>query len=353
MKRLPVNIRLLLVFAVLLAGLLLVHFRFTRIVPLEESRQMEQAASLAREWFRIIGEEKEARGIRSDAPTSVPNRGMIGDDFTFLTTTLGSLEAKEISTNPDFGALMVRLLNEASAGKEDRAGLIISGSFPALAVSTLAAFQVMDMDAVVMSSLGASSFGANQPGATWIDMESWLIREGGLRYRSSLVSAGAENDRGEGLTAEGMGLIRDAADRNNMELYIPDGLTTSIRFKSRILEQDNISVLINIGGNQAALGGCAHASTLPNGLHRKLRLCSHPDRGIIQDINNKGIPVIHLLNIRDLASRYGIDTAPGRKYAESTYLYTERESRRGPLAMALCTGLLAMGFLLKDLKKQP
>jgi hypothetical protein len=34
------------------------------------------------------------------------------------------------------------------------------------------------------------------------------------------------------------------------------------------------------------------------------------------------------------------------------YLYSEKEIRRGPLAVVLCSGLLAMGFLLRDNKKR-
>jgi poly-gamma-glutamate system protein len=352
MKDLPLHTRLSLVFAVLLAGTLLVHLYFTSSIPLEEAGRMEQAASLAREWFAIIGNEKDARGILSDALTRVPNAGMIGDDFTFLTTTLGSLGAKEISANPDFAALVVRLLHEAGAFEGDRVGLIVSGSFPALAVSTLAALQVMDMEVVMLSSLGASAYGANQPGATWIDMENWLIREGGLRYRSVLVSPGAENDRGDGLTKEGMDMILDAAARNRQELYMPEDLLISIRHKTGVFRQEHIRVLINIGGNQAALGRCSHASSLPNGLNQELRNCGHPDRGIIREINARGIPVIHLLNIRELASEYGIDTAPGWHYAESVYLYSKKESRRGPLAVTLCAGIITMAIFLRKHQKQ-
>jgi poly-gamma-glutamate system protein len=349
--RLSPDLRLLLVFAVFLIALLLLHFRFTSSVPLEASGRMEEAAFLAQDWFGIIAAEKEASGIRSDATYRGSNAMMIGDDFTLITTTLGSLEAKAISSNPDFAALMVRLLDEAGAGAGDRVGLIISGSFPALAVSTLAALQVMDLEPVLLSSLGASAYGANQPGATWIDMETWLVRKGGMKCRSALVSAGAENDRGEGLTREGMDLIREAARRNKRDLYMPEDLMASIGYKTRLLQREGIRILVNIGGNQAALGSCAHASSLPNGFHRKLNLCRHADRGIIREMNARGIPVIHLLHIRDLASEYGMDLAPGREFAHSAYLYQTKETRLFPLMIALCAGLLAMGLFLKDIRK--
>ena len=206
------------------------------------------------------------------------------------------------------------------------------------------------MEVVMMSSLGASSYGANQPGATWIDMESWLINSGAMPYPSYLLSPGAENDRGDGMLEEGQELIQEAAEQNGRTLYLPENLLESIQHKTRILEEEDIRVLINIGGNQASLGGCAHASSLPNGLHKKLKLCRHPDRGIIQEISALGLPVIHLLNIRDLASSYGIDLAPGKQYAKSGYLYYKQEVHRGILAIALCAGFLALGLILNHKK---
>jgi len=341
--------RLFLVFSVWLTGVLLVQFRFTKSVPLEESVLMEKAVVRAQDWFRVIEKEKEARGIVSDSRSRVPQSFMIGDDYTLQTTTLGSLEAKEISTNPDFAALMVHLLHQAGCKKGDKAGLILSGSFPALGVSALAALQVMEMDVVMMSSLGASSYGANQPGATWIDMETWLVHHG-MPYRSALVSAGAENDKGEGMPKEGLELIRRAAENNQRALYVPHDLLESIHYKTRFLEKEGIGVLINIGGNQAALGGCAHASSLPNGLHKNLKLCRHSDRGIIQEINALSIPVIHLLHIREMASDYGMDLTPQQQYAKSHYLYQKQEVNRGILTLALCLGLLATGIFLYDKK---
>ena len=346
MKRVPLNIRLLLVFVIFLAGFLLTRYRFNRIHTFSYYKSMIQAVELAQDWFDIIGEEKQRREIISDAGSGVPNGFMIGDDFTSITTTLGSLSAKEVSSNPDFAALMVRLLKTAGMEPGNKAGLIISGSFPALAVSTLAAIRVLDMEAVIMSSLGASTFGANQEEATWIDMETWLEHHPDFSFSSLLVSYGAENDRGEGMTEEGRDNIRKAAARNDRQLYIPASLMESIRYKTEILSEENIDILINIGGNQSALGGCSHASAMPNGLQHHIRLCRDPDRGILQEMNEMGVPVINLLNIRDLASVYGIDLSPGNDYAESTNLFADHKPDRIAVMISLIIGFLCLIILL-------
>ena len=228
MKSWSLNIRLLLAFGIFLAGFLLSHYKFIRNDSFKFNKAMNQAVELSQDWFNVIRKEKMERGIISDVNSNVLNHYLIGDDFTPITTTLGSLSAKEVSTNPDFAALMVRLLKEAGLKPGDKAGVILSGSFPALAISTLAALQTLELEAIVMSSLGASSYGANQKEATWIDMEGWLAGNEGMVYRSIVITRGAENDIGEGLIDEGIEIIKEAVSRNNRQLYLPENLVESI-----------------------------------------------------------------------------------------------------------------------------
>ena len=312
---------------------------------------MNQAVELSQDWFNVIRKKKMEKKIVSDANSNVPNNHLIGDDFTSITTTLGSLSAKEVSTNPDFAALMVRILKEAGLKPGDKAGVILSGSFPALAISTLAAIQTLELEAIVMSSLGASTYGANQKEATWIDMEGWLAGDAGLKYRSVVITRGAENDIGEGLGDEGIEILEEAVSRNHRQLYLPENLVESIHYKLEIFSSEDITILINIGGNQSALGGCSHAASLPNGFNRELKLCNDPDRGLVQEMNAKGIPVINMLNIKDLAYRYGIDLLPGLDYAQSTNLFIDQKPDRKALLITLLIGFLGMIILFWSVKK--
>ena len=109
---------------------------------------------------------------------------------------------------------------------------------------------------------------------------------------------------------------------------MPENLVESIHYKLEIFSSEDIAVLINIGGNQSALGGCAHAASLPNGLQMELKLCNDPDRGLIQEMSAQGIPIINLLNIKDLAYRYGIDLLPGFTYSKSTNLFIDQKPNK-------------------------
>ena len=347
MKKLSLNIRLLITFIIILSGFLVSEFTNTNSKKKKYNPQMLQAVDLTKKWFEIIGQEKKARNIISDANSNTPYNYLIGNDFTLTTTTLGSLNAKEIATNPDFSALMVRLIKEANVKDNETVGVITSGSFPSLAISTLAALQTLKINIVLMSSLGASSYGANQEGASWIDMETWLIEKGNLQYKSEIISRGAENDIGFGLTDEGIYLLDEAANRNKKTFFLPNNLSHSINKRVEIFTSKNISLLINIGGNQAALGRCTHSVSIPNGLNASIELCNDKDRGVIQEMNSAGVPIINLLNIKELANKYGMDISPGISYSKSIKLFSETKNNKIISIIALIISVLSLLIVVK------
>lgn len=54
---------------------------------------------------------------------------MIGDEYTPITTSLGSEEAKRTTANPDMAALLVQMLTEAGVKSGDTIGAGLFG-FP-------------------------------------------------------------------------------------------------------------------------------------------------------------------------------------------------------------------------------
>ncbi len=266
-------------------------------------RKEIEAGQLAVEWFKIIEKTKIKKGIPFEQWKNIKYGALLGKDYSNITTTLGSLEAKQTALNPRFASLVYRWLKKSNIDSTKTVGVIISGSFPSLAISTLAAIRVINAKTVLISSIGASTYGANESQATWIDYESWLRSKAGVPFSSSILTIGGENEIGEGMLEEGIEELKLAAERNSMSLYYPTSLQESIEMKTRYLLEKNISLLINIGGNQAALGACRHSSVLPNGIWKNYSICNHHEKGILLRIYEKGIPVIHLINVRDLAAK--------------------------------------------------
>ena len=321
----PLSLRgLLVIFAVSLGALLIVEHWVVEMRLRPDATAMHRAAALAAERMTAVRTLKERRGLWAPAPYPEMREWMLGAPYSPITTTLGSREAKLTSTNPAFAALLVRWLHEAGVDTGDAVGVTLSGSFPALGIAALTAVEVVGARAVLVSSLGASSFGANQPEATWLDMEHWLVETAGLPAGSTVVTPGAEWDAGGGLPEGGLDVMHAAARRCGVMLKIPGSLEEGIRLRTDLFFSQGISALVNIGGGQTSLGTCPHASTLPTGYWPSLPACSHAGRGVVERVAERGIPVIHLLNIRELAHRYGIPVGEGRSREDPVAVYSER-----------------------------
>ncbi|MFH2036767.1 MAG: poly-gamma-glutamate system protein [Candidatus Zixiibacteriota bacterium] len=348
MKEFNRNISLVAILLVSIGLMLIINRFFTHKVERLNIGQMNRAAELSIRWFDEIDKLKMANGIEiQKRDCAFPS--LIGEEYSPMTTTLGSLEAKISSSNPDFAALLVSMLIDARIDSTSTIGLIISGSFPSLAIVSLAALQIVNANVILISSLGASTYGANQEGATWLDMEKWL-HANGLKYNSEIVTIGSENDNGGGLTGEGVAMILASAERNNIELFVPENITDAIEYKTKLLSKRNIDLLINIGGNQASLGACAHASTIPNGFHQKYEFCTDADRGIIARMSEQNIPFINMLNIRDLAVKNGISLKYDSERKGLPELYYRKSISKPATAGALFIIILMLTIQNKYLK---
>lgn len=340
--KLNYNSKLGLIFIVALLSVLIIESVFTISAVRKDRPDMQAAAGLAEQWFNDIGKMKKEREVFNEIDSRAKYSYLIGDEYTDITTTIGSLRAKEISANPEFAALILRYLTDCKIDSAESVGVILSGSFPALAISSLAAIQTINAKAIIFSSVGASMYGANQPGATWIDIENYLRENSNLKYNSYLVSLGGENDAGGGLSEEGIQILKKTASRYNIDLYIPKTLRESIEEKVQILQQNKIGLLINIGGNQTSLGACVHSLNIPNGLCDDLETCNDEDRGIIMRISERGIPFVNLLNIHNLAIESEISTNSSVNSAGSIYMEKRTDKIPVVLSLIVITGLLTL-----------
>lgn len=270
-----------------------------------------QTASLAE--FAIRDRVTEL-GIPMD-PRNDPNQtGLIGEQFTPITTDRGVLKAKLTVTNPNFAAAVVDMLKRARVRRGDQVAIGLTGSMPGLNVAALSACEALGLKPIVVTSVGSSMWGANRPELTWLDMEKILVDHGILHTRSVAASLGGGSDDGRGLSPEGRKLLRDAIDRNGVEfLDLPDlesNIQKRMEIYARFEEKRPIAAYINVGGGLASLGGTQNARLIPPGLTTELRERNYPVRGVINRFAERGIPVIQLLSVDDLARHYDLPEAP-------------------------------------------
>jgi poly-gamma-glutamate system protein len=265
---------------------------------------------------RALREERLARGIPIEPEIDPNATGLIGPEYTAITTTLGYLPAKRTSTNPNMAGVIVAMLDRAGAKPGGCAAVGFSGSFPALNVAVLCALQAMGLKPVIVSSVGASSYGANDPRFTWLDMEQVLHERGLFPWRSAAVAPGGVvsipaffgddgiRDVQAAITRSG----RPALDERGDETLQPDVARRMALYEAGCGGRP--AVFINVGGSLPALGNCREAQALPTGLLPLGSRSASPDCGIVFRMAAAGVPVIHLLDIRKIARDYGLPVDP-------------------------------------------
>ncbi|MBI5579083.1 MAG: poly-gamma-glutamate system protein [Deltaproteobacteria bacterium] len=265
---------------------------------------------------RALREERLVRGIPIEPEIDPNATGLIGPEYTAITTTLGYLPAKRTSTNPNMAGVLVAMLDRAGAKPGDCAAVGFSGSFPALNIAVLCALQAMELRPAMVSSVGASSYGANDPRFTWLDMEQILNERGLSPWRSDAVSPGGVASIPTFFGDEGIREMQAAIARSGLPALDEQGdetLQTDVARRMALYETvcgGRPAVFINVGGSLPALGNCPQAHALPTGLLPPDIRSAAPGCGVIFRMAAAGVPVIHLLNIRKIARDYGLPVDP-------------------------------------------
>ena len=247
----------------------------------------------------------------TDAETDPNGTGLIGVEYSPITTTLGSLVAKRTSTNPDFAALLVRWFHHLEAREGDIVAVGCSGSFPALALATLCAAEAMQLRPIVIISLGASSFGANRLEWTYLDMEKVLYEKGMIRHRSRAASLGGVQDIGLDLTAEGRQQLTEAIQRSGIPLIRQPVPIENVMARAAIyLSDGKPELFVNLGGAQINIGDYASARRLSVGPNLPASLSANPPESMITYFAGLGVPTVHLLLIEQTALKHGLAVDP-------------------------------------------
>jgi poly-gamma-glutamate system protein len=183
-----------------------------------------------------------------------------------------------------------------------------------LNLAVIIACETLGAEPVIITSVGSSTWGANDPEFTYLDMESLLYQQGVIRHRSIAASIGGGNDLGRSLSRAGRRLIEVAAIRNGIPMLTGKSLTENIAQRREIYAREsgskNYSAFVNVGGGVAVLGSDEVGGLIPAGLNREYLVRNYPARGLIHEYWEQGMPIIHLLNVDEIARTYGLPRAP-------------------------------------------
>ena len=275
--------------------------------------KMEAAARTAAALEAIKG-ERLGLGGPIDVVNDPNETGLIGHEFSLITTSRGSHEQKLRALDPNLAGVFVHLLKRARVGEGDLVAVAYTGSFPLMNAAMLIAIEAVGATPVPITSVGASMWGANDPELTWLDMESVLERRGIISHRSVAASRGGGDDRGRGLSPEGRDLIDEAIARNGVAPIVERTLDESIERRMEIYREvaagARYACYVNIGGGLASLGSTQVGKLVRPGLTRHLAAKNFPRRGTMIRMAERGVPVIHIPRADELIERYGLAPEP-------------------------------------------
>lgn len=274
--------------------------------------QIEEMAARAEETvkkaYKVIWNFRLEHDMADNARD--PNQtGMIGIEYSTLTTTLGYADAKYLSTREGWASWLVRELAKRGLWERADVAVCFSGSFPALNLAVLAALQELNSDVKGICSIGASSYGANETGLSWPEMERLLREEGVLKIGCSAVSLGGTGDHGaewEDSHYE-MEVAMQAVKRSGLPFLEVRNLRDAVKKRLRFYKDpSNYALFINVGGSQAVVGGGPAMRYTSGGWYFKpSKLRGNPD-GVMDSFLKGKVPCLHYLQLEEMCVKYGI-----------------------------------------------
>ncbi len=294
------------------------------------------AAQRAEKAFAAVRQSRGLENASLDLVNDPAGTGLIGPEISPITNATGNLDAKLTSLNPNFAAVIVQYFRQAGLKPGDPIAVAVSGSFPGMNIAVFAAAEAMDLRPVVITSVGASNWGANSPDFTWLDMETLFFDKGIFHTRSLAATFGGGDDMGRGLSPHGRQLVQASIERNDVPFLESDNIEKAIEGRMTFYEKASrgrpYRLYVNVGGGVASLGSSHNKSLLPAGINFDLGAHNWPRKGSLILFSEKGVPVVHLLRITSLAREYGLPVAPDFQPQPGEGEVFVRDMYRWPLA---------------------
>ena len=273
------------------------------------------AAAMMARAMTVIREDFVSHGGHFDDAIDPNHTALVGEEYTELTSTLGSLEAKRTTTNPNAAALVVQLLKEAGVTAGDTIAVGCSGSFPALAVATLSASKTLGIYPIVILSIGASSFGATRVDQTLLDIYEVVRHRTDLKFPAVAASLGGADDIGAdfeaGVKEKLIEKIRNSGIPFLYESNLGKNVSQRMQLYCGASSKRRIAAFVNIGGSYADLGTSPLILKLEPGVNKEMTIPAQEEtQGVVFAMAKRHIPVIHLLHIKGLALKYGLPWDP-------------------------------------------
>lgn len=277
------------------------------------SVEMHEAARLMQISTQVIRAKKKELDLLQDRAVDPTLTGLIGPEYSEITTSIGILQAKRSATNPDLAAAITREIQALHLPAQTPVILLMSGSLVGANVAALAAVTALNLQPIVINSLSSSMYGATDPNFTWLDMQELLEEKAVLQSKVIAAVLGGNGSVARGLSEEGRTALKESILKAGVPLVEGESVSAIIQqLSQRIYDEVGGSwpLLINVGGSVAALGTCAQGNLLPSGLIQHIHACGEGELGLIHKTLEQGGDVLHILNIKSLTGQWGLPYDP-------------------------------------------
>ena len=227
-----------------------------------------------------------------------------------------TLKSKQTVLKPNFSALIVDMFIKADISRGDTIAVGMTGSFPGANIALYSACEAMELVPIIITSVGASEWGAIDPDYTWLDLERILFENEIISHKSIAASLGGWGDMFKynpdslgGL--EGKQLAEEAMIRNDIKRIVykkEDKVEKRDSvYKDNIHDNDlaNYSAYVNIGGGVGSIG-VKGKSRYGYGILDKERVLSDTvdnetnTNGIVQFFAQSDVQLINIQQIDEL-----------------------------------------------------
>lgn len=308
-------------FLIIFAGLFVVNLTKIETQTPYYDKQMA-AYNKTLKAYDVLKEKREELEIEIEEHLDPLKTGLIGSMMPIgeysITTTWGNLVAKQTSLNPNFAALFVSYFKELNIKENESVAVNFSSSFPALNVMIIIALDVLEINSFIMSSLGASTYGANIIDFNYLEIEEALYEAEIIKRKTEVMSLGGDKDNLSNIA------FNDDLFRNELyerydylkQIKEPD-LEKNVKYRYDLFNKElkKIKAFINVGGNIGGRG--LGEKDYENGIIRPKPTRINKTSGLIDYFLNDGVSVINLLNIKDLAEKNKLETFNGLPYEKS------------------------------------
>jgi poly-gamma-glutamate system protein len=258
--------------------------------------------------MQILKDSRGEGAIFMDDINDPNETGLIGRQFTYITTDEGDLDAKISILDPNVAAMIVDYLTRAGVVRGDTVAVTLTGSMPGGNLAVVCALEEMGVTPHILASVGASQWGANIEDFTWLDMEKVLLDANIISFRSRAASMGGGSDIGRRLSPRGRELIKQTIERNQIDFIASENLADAVERRMDLFNKpraiEEYRAFINVGGGAAVLGDASYARLIPPGLTERMQFESMRNGGVMAKFGRESVPIIHILNIRTMFAQF-------------------------------------------------